>query len=194
MTARTHMMPREVPQSMVINAAGMQVETTVSNSVLRITGSWLGSSIGFGVMSSAIATNPYGALRCNCLVISDCILPLLTVFLETSVEGLSWIGSLRTVPVVLRHCLDSIASCASFRQKPPSNISQTSLGLLRSIDGHNCLRHIFGRHAGADAAQNRRRHDGHRVSLSHPVPVCRLHAAGLPGGSAQNLRCASRSG
>ena len=40
-----------------------QVETTVSNSILRITGSWIGSSIGFGVMSSAIATNPYGALR-----------------------------------------------------------------------------------------------------------------------------------
>ena len=49
------------------NAARVQVETTVSNSVLRITGSWLGSSIGFGVMSSAIATNPYGALRCAAL-------------------------------------------------------------------------------------------------------------------------------
>ena len=39
----------------------LQVETTVSNSVLRITGSWIGSTVGFGVMSSAIATNPYGA-------------------------------------------------------------------------------------------------------------------------------------
>ena len=39
----------------------VQVETTVSNSVLRITGSWIGSSIGFGVMSSSIATSPYGA-------------------------------------------------------------------------------------------------------------------------------------
>jgi len=42
-------------------SCAVQVETTVSNSILRITGSWIGSSIGFGIMSSAIATNPYGA-------------------------------------------------------------------------------------------------------------------------------------
>ena len=42
-------------------SCAVQVETTVSNSLLRITGSWIGSCIGFGIMSSAIATNPYGA-------------------------------------------------------------------------------------------------------------------------------------
>ena len=44
----------------LLQACAVQVETTVSNSVLRISGSWIGSSIGFGIMSSAIATDPYG--------------------------------------------------------------------------------------------------------------------------------------
>ncbi len=37
-----------------------QVEATVSKSVLRIVGTWIGGSVGFGMMySSSLATNPY---------------------------------------------------------------------------------------------------------------------------------------
>ena len=44
----------------LVIAFDRRVESTVSNSALRIAGTWLGGSIGFGVMASQIATNPYG--------------------------------------------------------------------------------------------------------------------------------------
>jgi len=44
----------------MIGAVSWQVELTVSNAALRIIGTWAGGTIAHGVMTSSLATRPYG--------------------------------------------------------------------------------------------------------------------------------------
>ena len=47
-----------------ISMSHRQVELTVSNAALRMIGTWAGGSIAHGVMTSRLATKPYGVACC----------------------------------------------------------------------------------------------------------------------------------